>query len=98
MICSSKVELEIEKIIGKEYTWKENFDESAREQIKQYYGMNIVGKAPDGGWTAIDSCRCRNCSTRYLIYAGVSEYTNSAHKITLQGITEIIDEPDQNSA
>ena len=54
--------------------------------------MNAVNKTPDGGWIAIDKCYCENCQTQYLIYASVNEYYNSLYKITLQGITEILDE------
>ena len=58
--------------------------------------MNLVGKTPDGGWTAIVKIECKNCQTVYLIYAGVNEASNSFYIITLQGITEILDESAKN--
>ncbi len=90
--CPAKVELEVETIIGKEFSWHEEFDKKLYQEIKRFYDMNAVGKTPDGGWTAIDKCQCSNCRTQYLIYAGVDEYCNSCYKVTLQGITEILDE------
>ncbi len=54
--------------------------------------MNLVGKTPDGGWTAIVKAKCKNCQTEYLIYAGVNEASSSFYIITLQGITEILED------
>jgi hypothetical protein len=90
--CQKKVELKYKSIIGKEFGWHEEFNEKTYEEIKQFYNMNAVNKTPDGGWTAVSKCQCNNCKTEYLIYAGVDEYSNSLYKITLQGITEILDE------
>ncbi len=88
--CSAKIEIKYRSIIGKEFTWHEEFDAKVYEEIKRFYCMNAVGKTPDGSWTAICKYQCDNCQTQYLIYAGVDEYANSAYKITLQAITEII--------
>jgi len=52
--------------------------------------MNIVGKSPDGGWTTVIEGNCDACGTRYRFYAGIKENANSAYKVTLQGITEIV--------
>ena len=90
--CQKKVEIEFESIIGKEWSWHDKFDEKTNTEIKQFYDMNAVNKAPDGGWTAIDKCHCKNCQTQYLIYAGVDEYRNSCYAITMQGITEILED------
>ncbi len=94
--CLTKIEVKYKTIIGKEFSWHEEFDAKTYEEIKRLYDMNAVGKTPDGGWTAIDKCQCNNCQTQYLIYAGEDEYYNSLYKITLQGITEILDESAKN--
>jgi len=93
--CQKEIGIDYESIIGKEFSWSDDFDEKTNEEIKQFYDMNEGGKTPDGGWTAIDKCLCGRCQTQYLIYAGVDEYLNSTFKVTLQGITEII-EDEQN--
>lgn len=94
--CSSIIEVKYKTIIGKEFSWHDEFDEKTYDEIKRFYNMNAVGKTPDGGWTAIDTCQCDNCQTQYLTYVGVNEYYNSLYKITLQGITEILDESSGN--
>ncbi len=52
--CKTEVEIEFESIIGKEWSWRDEFDEKTTAEIKQFYDMNVVNKTPDGGWTAID--------------------------------------------
>ncbi len=90
--CQTVVEIKYETLIGKEFSWHDEFDGKTYNEIKRFYDMNAVGKTPDGGWTAIDKCQCSNCQIKYLIYAGVDEYYNSLYKITLQGITEILED------
>ena len=92
MNCPTKIEVKYKTIIGKEFSWHEEFDEKTYDEIKQFYDMNAFSKTPDGGWTAIDRCHCKNCQSQYLIYAGIEEYYNSLYKITLQGITEILED------
>lgn len=90
--CPIKVEIKFETIVDKEFSWHDEFDEKTNAEIKRFYNMNVVNKTPDGGWSAIDRCQCNNCQTKYLIYAGVNEFANSCYKITLQGITEILED------
>jgi hypothetical protein len=90
--CQTVVEIKYETIIGKEFSWHDEFDKKTYKEIKRFYDMNAVGKTPDGGWTVIDKRQCNNCQTQYLIYAGVDEDYNSLYKITLQGITEILED------
>lgn len=86
--CSSNIERKFTSIFGKEFGWHDDFDEETQSEIERYFEMNVVGKTPDGGWTAVDQCQCNKCPTQYLIYSGVNEYSNSAYQITLQGISE----------
>lgn len=87
--CEKKIQKEYREIIGKEWNWKDNFDNETIQEIKQFYNFNAADKSPDGGWIAVEKISCKNCQTNYLIYAGVNENYNSFYKITLQGITEI---------
>lgn len=96
--CKTDVEIKYKSIIGKEYSWREDFDQATINEIKHFYNFNEVNKTPDGGWTAITKYHCRNCQAEYLIYAGVNEYYNGLYKVTLQAITEILeDESDKNT-
>lgn len=91
--CQQTIEIFFNDLIGKEFSWHNNFDENSYKKINEFYDINAVNKTHDGGWTAIDKCFCESCQTQYLIYASVNEYSNSCYKITLQAITEILDEP-----
>ena len=90
--CQKKIEKEFALIIGKEFGWHDDFDEKTYSEIKKKFDMNAVNKTPDGSWTAVLKTNCEECRTDYLIYAGVNEYCNSAYKINLQGISEILNE------
>ncbi len=48
--CSTTVEINSSSIVGKAFTWHEEFDEKTYEEIKSFYGMNVVGKTPDGSF------------------------------------------------
>jgi hypothetical protein len=89
--CENQIEQKLDSLIGKEWDWFEDFTLGEVEKIKEFYEMNAVGKSPDGGWTAVIKTTYKYCQTKYLIYAGVYEYSNSAYSVTLQGITEIIE-------
>jgi len=90
--CQNNIEVKFKEIIGTEWTWKSEFDEQTVNEIRAFYKMNLVGKSPDGGLTGIVKVECKNCQTEYLIYAGVNEALNSFYIITLQGITEILED------
>lgn len=88
--CGESISVPYRALIGKEWSWKEDFDDESRKKIEDHFDMNEVGKTPDGSWTAIDKCKCRDCGATYLIYGGVNEYANSAHKVSVQGIAQIL--------
>jgi hypothetical protein len=89
--CQSKIQIKYDSIIENKWNWEDKFDDKTNSEIKQFYDINAVNKSPADGWTAIGKFQCGNCQTEYLIYAGVDEYYNSLYKVTLQGITEIIE-------
>lgn len=90
--CKSRIAIDFKKIIRGEHRWLEDFDEATQKQISNHFDMNAVGKSPDGGWPVLKVCRCENCISEYLIFAGIQEVSNSIYKITMQGITKLIDE------
>lgn len=87
--CSKGISFLFTSIIGKEFSWRDDFNESTVQKISKYFEMNIVGKSPDGGWTAIMQISCDNCSAPFLVYGGVHETSNSVYKVTIQSIVEI---------
>jgi hypothetical protein len=90
--CQQKVSLQFDSIIGKEFSWEQNFKTSTVEEIKNHFAMNIVGKSPDGGWPAIATIVCEHCPSTFLVYAGVQEIYNSVYSITIQGVVEFIND------
>lgn len=87
--CSATVMLFFDTLIGREFGWREEYSPETVSQIEKYFGMNLVSKTPDGGWTAITESKCESCGTDHIIYAGVREYANSAYRVTIQGICEL---------
>jgi hypothetical protein len=90
--CKSGVVIKLEHILGSEFKWRDVFDRETQKQIEKHFELNIVGKSPDGGWPGVRVYRCNDCLAEYLIYVGVSEVSNSVYRVTIQGITELIDE------
>ncbi|MGD9589789.1 MAG: hypothetical protein AB7Q37_16870 [Pyrinomonadaceae bacterium] len=90
--CSMRIVIDFTDILNNESQWPYDFDKVTENQIRLHFDMNMVGKSPDGGWPKIITRRCIGCSVKYMLYAGVNEVANSVYKITIQGITEIIDE------
>ncbi|HSK71101.1 MAG TPA: hypothetical protein VK892_05365 [Pyrinomonadaceae bacterium] len=90
--CSVEISVKYNSLCGKEWSWKSDFSEIIVNEIKQFYKMNMVEKSPDGGSTFVIKVTCENCKTNYLIHAGVKESANSYYIVTLQGVTEIIEE------
>ncbi len=90
--CKTQIKVDFQALISKAFGWEADFSIAEVETIEQFFDMNAVGKSPDGGWRSVVQETCSDCLRRYLIYAGVNEYQNSLHRITLQGIVEIEDE------
>lgn len=63
------------------------------DRIREHFEFNLVGKAHDGGGPRIAVERCRRCGTRHLVYLGVREPANGWYRVTVQGITELKEEP-----
>lgn len=87
--CSAKVALSFADAIRHCYTWEDEIDQIDVELIKDYFEMNIVGKSQDGGWPSVFIVDCSSCSSRFMIYFGVSEISNSVYRVVIQSIAEI---------
>src|SRR5687767_9287291 len=87
--CTFRIVGSFSSLCGREFGWRDSYDCESLKKIEEHFGMNIVGKSLDGGWTAVSEGDCEACGSRYLLYAGINEYANSAYKVTLQGISEI---------
>jgi hypothetical protein len=89
--CSSPIAVEYDHLINQVFGWEQNVGEELAAEAKEFYGIGIVGKSPDGGWPSMVKAQCSRCKTVHLVYAGVNEVSNSVYFVTLQGIAEIIE-------
>ena len=69
--------------------WEHNLGEKLGLDAKSFFGVNLVGKTPDGGCPSMLTIECPGCRAAFLVYAGVNEVANSVYFVTLQGITEL---------
>ena len=90
--CGELIAVEYNQLINQVFGWEQNIGEDLAAEAKEFYSIGVVGKSPDGGWPSIVKVQCPKCKTKHLVYAGVDEVSNSVYFVTLQGITEIIEE------
>lgn len=88
--CNHSIETAFETFIAEYFGWEERLGKPFASKAKEFYKIGVVGKSPDGGWPSMVIAYCPNCRARYLLYAGVKEVYNSVYKITVQGITELV--------
>lgn len=94
--CNKRMAVEYDLLIDKGSGWKQKIGEALAREAIEFYKIGAVGKSHDGGWPAMIKVECPKCKARYLVYAGVNEIHNSAHLVTIQGITEIVEVKDRN--
>ncbi|WP_276497299.1 hypothetical protein [Pontibacter litorisediminis] len=88
--CGSSIQIDLLKQI--EYSWKGKTDrisEDEQSELKQHYSIGITQKSHDGGLPVFDKVLCSKCSASYFTYCGVSEFSNSAYNVFVQGIVKI---------
>lgn len=90
--CSATVAFSFADAIRHCYTWEDETDQMNVEVIKDYFEMNVVGKSQDGGWPSIFVVGCNGCKSRFMIYSGVSERSNSVYRVVIQSIVEVSSE------
>ena len=56
--------------------------------LSEIFDVPTVGKSHDGGWPSYRLVVCSNCGSKYIVYSGVDETSNSIWKITVQGVIE----------
>lgn len=93
--CAQSVTVEYDTLINGVFSrsqWKQDLGETLAAEALRFYDVGIVGKSQDGGWPSMIKIECSNCKTLFLVYAGVNEFCNGAYLVTMQGITEIIED------
>ncbi len=88
--CKTHIEIDFQRQI--EYNWTGNTDlisDYERTELKKHYGIELSKKSHDGGFPVFDKVNCKNCGQLYVTYCGVTEFSNSAYSIHVQGIGKI---------
>lgn len=93
VVCQEPVSLDLTVYLGFAAGRDDVLGDDNRAAIREHFDLNLVGKAHDGGWPRLRVEACRKCATRYLVYVGVKEPTNSWFQVTVQGIVELIQGP-----
>ena len=89
-ICDEQLKIDFQKQIN--FSWKGKTDKISEEEqlkLKNFYSIGLSQKSHDGGLPVFDKIKCPKCSTTYITYCGVSEFSNSACNIYVQGILKI---------
>jgi hypothetical protein len=87
--CGSPVRIDLAAIIAEDARVDSILGTANAAAIRAHFDFNMVGKSHDGGWPRLHVERCSLCGTRYLIYVGVNEPSNSRFLVTMQGITQL---------
>jgi hypothetical protein len=87
--CSATVSFSFGEAIRHCDSWADQMDRPTADAIKDYFEMNLVGKTPDGGWPSIFTIDCNLCSSKFMVYSGVAETSNSVYRVVIQSIAEI---------
>lgn len=88
--CRTKLEIDYYSLCNREDSKFENSSEISIKNLKELYGIGIVGKSQDGGWPVFNIVKCNACKAEFVVYTGVNEVANSFFRVTVQGITELV--------
>jgi hypothetical protein len=91
-VCGSQVRLDLDAILSEDGRADSILGPENAAAIRAHFEFNMVGKSHDGGWPRLHVERCSRCRTRYLVYVGVKEPSNSRFLVTVQGITQLVTE------
>lgn len=91
--CGRSVTIDLAKFLSFDTARDEIFGSGHASAIHAHFEFNLVGKSHDGGWPRLRMEPCPHCGTRYLVYAGIREPSNSHSLVTVQGITEWTGDP-----
>jgi len=87
--CQADVHAPLDAILREAWSWESNLGEELAAATTSHFELNAVGKSHDGGWPSVLLVPCASCSARYLLYAGVSEPSNSVYRVVIQGLSEV---------
>ena len=87
--CLVSNEIEFGNLLQSAWNWKDTFSKLEIIEIEKLFDIGGSGRSHDGGWPAINIVTCKECNEQYLSYVGVNEYSNSAYRLTEQGLVNV---------
>jgi hypothetical protein len=88
-VCGNSVHLDLDAILKEDGRVQTILGAANEAAIRDHFELSSAGKSFDGGWPRFHVERCSRCRTRYLVYVGVNEPSNSRFLVTMQGITQL---------
>ena len=85
--CGMGLKIEFEQFINNCWNGKtSNVSQNEYDELREFYHIGRSNKSHDGGFAVFDKISCSKCKTEYFILAGISEFSNSAFTVQIQGI------------
>jgi hypothetical protein len=86
-LCDASVTIQFDRQINSSWTGRtEKIDEKEVTELRSFYRIGLSGKSHDGGLPIFDRVNCEKCGANYITYCGVTEFSNSAFAVTVNGI------------
>jgi hypothetical protein len=79
--CRATVLTPLDAVLREAWSWKSTLGEPLASAASSHFELNAVGKSHDGGIPSILLVSCSSCNSQYLLYAGVSETSNSVYQV-----------------
>lgn len=96
--CSTDIIVPIITIVNEAWSWERSVGDEVASFARAHFALNVVGKSHDGGWPSILLLRCQGCAAQFVLYSGVREVSNSVYHVTIQGLTHLRPNIDEDSA
>lgn len=88
--CDSVLQIDFQRQINNSWTGKtERIDAEHLNGLGKFYNIGLTQKSHEGGIAVFDKIDCSGCGTPYATYCGVTEYSNSAFNVQVQGILRL---------
>jgi hypothetical protein len=89
--CGQAMAVRFAELLQRGLDYQRELGSEIAECAAEHFGIGVVGKAHDGGWPSLLRIQCATCRASYLVYAGVREPANGRYRVTVQGVTELVE-------
>lgn len=86
--CGADVVFNLAPFAAQGWGVDKSLPQELERELSRIFDVPIVGRSHDGGFPSYRLVACPSCGSKYVVYSGVDETSNSVWKITVQGIVE----------